>query len=275
VSELLASGPIAPGLIARSPVRPLEPAVVAGWEVSGRRSTAALTLADHTPLAKVAVRAGAGGAVARALGVPLGRAARDDAGALVIGSGPGEWLVLGPPGEQAALCARLAAMTAGVREPAGAAGEGGAAGAGGAGETAGAGTTAGAGDAAGTGELATVLDLTHGRAVMRLTGADSAATLAKVCGIDLSDRVTPDGAAFRSSVAKLVTDVVRDDRPVATGQPDSAGPSGPGGQPVSGGRVRSYLLHCERSYGQYLFDALLDAGAEFGVDVDGFRAPGL
>ena len=33
---------------------------------------------------------------------------------------------------------------------------------------------------------------------------------------------------------------------------------------------RSYLLHCERSVGQYLFDALLDAGAEFGVEVDGF-----
>jgi hypothetical protein len=27
----------------------------------------------------------------------------------------------------------------------------------------------------------------------------------------------------------------------------------------------------ERSVGQYLFDALLDAGAEFGIDVDGFR----
>lgn len=220
-------------LIARSPVRPLEPAIVAGWEVSGRRSAAALTLADHTPLAKVAVRAGAGGAVARALGVPLGRAARDDTGALVIGSGPGEWLVLAPPGEQASLCARLAALTARAAESAGA------------------------------GELVTVLDLTHGRAVMRLTGADSAATLAKVCGIDLSDRTTPDGAAFRSSVAKLVTDVIRDDRP------------GPAGHPGPDARARSYLLHCERSYGQYLFDALLDAGAEFGVDVDGFRLPGI
>jgi hypothetical protein len=31
------------------------------------------------------------------------------------------------------------------------------------------------------------------------------------------------------------------------------------------------LLHCERSSGQYLADALLDAGAEFGVETDGFR----
>ena len=48
-------------------------------------------------------------------------------------------------------------------------------------------------------------------------------------------------------MAKLVTDVVRDDR---DGTP-------------------SYLLHCERSSGQYLFDAVLDAGAEFGIEPTG------
>nr|MBA3490470.1 hypothetical protein [Rubrobacteraceae bacterium]MDQ3437616.1 hypothetical protein [Actinomycetota bacterium] len=73
------------------------------------------------------------------------------------------------------------------------------------------------------------------------------------CAIDLADDVTPDGAAFRSSVAKLVTDVVRDDI----------------------GGERSYMLHCERSSGQYLFDALIDAGDEFGIEVDGFVDPGI
>jgi glycine cleavage system aminomethyltransferase T len=34
--------------------------------------------------------------------------------------------------------------------------------------------------------------------------------------------------------------------------------------------TRSYLLHCERSYGQYLFDALLDAGHEFGIEISAF-----
>jgi glycine cleavage system aminomethyltransferase T len=48
-------------------------------------------------------------------------------------------------------------------------------------------------------------------------------------------------------VANLVTDVVRVDR---DGLP-------------------SYLLHCERSSGQYLFDTLLDAGREFGIEIDG------
>jgi hypothetical protein len=31
-------------------------------------------------------------------------------------------------------------------------------------------------------------------------------------------------------------------------------------------------LHCERSSGQYLFDALIDAGDEFGTEVEGFVA---
>jgi len=53
--------------------------------------------------------------------------------------------------------------------------------------------------------------------------------------------------AFRSSVAKVVTDVVRDD--------------------FDG--TRSYLLHCERSSGQYPFDVLVDAGVEFGLEIAG------
>ena len=94
------------------------------------------------------------------------------------------------------------------------------------------------------------MDLTHGRALVRLSGNDAADVLAKLCAIDLCDRTTPDGSAFRSSVAKLVTDVVREDI----------------------GDERTYWLHCEWSSGQYLFDALLDAGREFGIEIDGFRS---
>ena len=32
----------------------------------------------------------------------------------------------------------------------------------------------------------------------------------------------------------------------------------------------SFLFYCERSSGQYLFDVFGDAGAEFGVGVDGY-----
>jgi sarcosine oxidase gamma subunit len=101
----------------------------------------------------------------------------------------------------------------------------------------------------------TWVDLTHGRALIRLTGSPGPRLLAKLCGIDLGDDITPDGAAFRTSIAALATDVIRDDLLSADG------------------RTRSYLLHCERSSGQYLFDAMLRAGAEFGIEIDGFRMP--
>jgi heterotetrameric sarcosine oxidase gamma subunit len=208
---------------ARSPIAPAPPVIVlAGWEVSGRRASAdtaggtGLTITDCTPLAKVQLRAPVGGTAAAAVGVRFGRTARDPAGMLVVGSGPGEWLLLGAPGQAPAIESRLAS----IAEQA-------------------------------SGEHVTWVDLTHGRALIRLTGPQAASVLARICGIDLSDDITPDGAAFRTSVASLATDIVRDD--------------------ISG--TRSYLLHCERSSGDYLFSALLRAGAEFGIEIDGFRLP--
>jgi heterotetrameric sarcosine oxidase gamma subunit len=186
-----------------------------GWEISARRSGAELRIMDCTPLAKVLIRASTSGEAARKLGVPFGRAASDEHGTLVVGSGPGEWLLLAPPGASAAVAGRVEEVP--------------------------------------DERLVSVFDATHGRALMRITGARAADLLAKVCGIDFSEEVTPDGAAFRSSVAKLVTDVVRDDQDW----------------------VRSYLLHCERSSGQYLFDALIDAGDEFGIEINGFLVPGM
>jgi sarcosine oxidase, subunit gamma len=205
-------------VIARSPIAPAPPVVRAdGWEVSGQRAAGELTLTDCSPLTKIQVRAPIGGQAAAALGVRFGRAARDAAGRLVVGSGPGEWLLLAAPGDQAADFDRDAL--------------------------------------AAPGECVSWVDQTHGRALMRLSGPAGPRVLAKLCGIDLSEDITPDGAAFRTSLAALATDVIRDDVP---------------GQP---GPTRSYLLHCERSSGQYLFDAMLRAGAEFGLEIDGFRMP--
>jgi heterotetrameric sarcosine oxidase gamma subunit len=205
--------------LARSPIRPLVPlTVLNGWEVSGRRSTGALTLTDCTPLSKIQLKAPATGQVAREIGVPFGRARRNAAGVLVVGSGPGEWLLIGQPGQAAQIAAVLADLTAGASD-----------------------------------EYVSSTDLTHGRALIRLTGANAPDLLSAMCGIDLSELTTPDGAAFRSSVAALATDVIRDD--------------------VAG--VRSYLLHCERSSGQYLFDKLLSAGRDLGIEIDGFTTPGI
>jgi heterotetrameric sarcosine oxidase gamma subunit len=202
--------------VARSPVAPAPPVIVHnGWEVSGARATGEFTITDCCPLTKLQVRAPIGGQAAAVHGVRFGRAARDDAGTLVVGSGPGEWLLLAAPGRAADL--GLDAIAAQAPE-----------------------------------ESVTWVDQTHGRALMRLSGQAGPRVLAKLCGVDLAEDITPDGAAFRTSVAALATDVIRDDLP---------------------GGTHSYLLHCERSSGQYLFDAMLRAGAEFGIEIDGFRMP--
>lgn len=198
--------------IAHSPIGQAPPlSVVSGWLVSAKGSSASVQLSDRSPLAKVVVRAATSSgadvdAAAVELGTGFGRVARRPDGVLVVGSGPGEWLLLGPAGTGGRLASTVPADLPAV-------------------------------------------DLTHGRALVRLTGAGAAQVLSKVCAIDLRERVTPNGSAFRSAVARVVTDVVRDD--------------------LDG--VRSYLLHCERSSGQYLFDTLLDAGAEFGIDAAGFE----
>lgn len=193
--------------LARSPITPPSTLVRAGWEVSDASSRAALRIADCTPLAKILVRAQPDGAAASTLGAAHGRTRRSDQGVLVIGSSPGEWTLIGDAN------AGALAERACEADP----------------------------DA-----FTSIIDQTHGRALIRLTGERSKDLLAKLCGIDLHESVTPNGTAFRSSVAKVVTDVARDD--------------------LDG--VRCYLLHCERSSGQYLFDALFDAGLEFDIELD-------
>jgi heterotetrameric sarcosine oxidase gamma subunit len=178
--------------------------------VSKAKSSSALRLSDLTSLAKVLIRTSGTSSMGASLGCGLGRSVRNAAGHLVAGTGPGEWLVIAPAGSAETVFAELE----GSDQP----------------------------------ELTTVLDLTHGGVLFRLSGSDAHRVLEKVCAIDFSDAVTPDGAVFRSSVARVTTDVVRDD--------------------LAG--VRSYLLHSDRSSGQYLFDALLDAGAEFSIAVDGY-----
>lgn len=90
-----------------------------------------------------------------------------------------------------------------------------------------------------------VIDHTHSRALFRITGAAAASLLEKLCSLDWSDVMTPDGAVVSASVAKVTCDLARQD---VEGTP-------------------SYLIACDRSFGQYLFDAVLDAGDEFGIGV--------
>jgi heterotetrameric sarcosine oxidase gamma subunit len=208
--------------IARSPITPAPPAtVVAGWEISARRTSAPLRLIDCTPCRKTLIRASAGSAAAHALGVGRGRASRDDSGRLVAGIVHEEWLLIDSPG--LSLPSHLEAY------------------------------------ADGGPELVTIVDVTHARALIRIVGSDSAKVMSKLCAIDFGDRASPDNTALRTSMAGLAVEIVRSD--VANRYDDAPG---------SDARLRSYLVLCERSAGQYLFNILLDAGQEFGMDVEGF-----
>lgn len=193
-----------PAPVARSPIR-----------AEGGAGDGALTLADESATGKLLVRAAVGGPMAEALGTRFGRAVHEVGDeTLVVGSGPGEWLLVAPAQELPKLTAWLEQQ--GEADPG----------------------------------LVSVVDVSHGRAMMRLTGHASADVLAKLCAVDLSDTVVPDGGAFRTSVARIATDVVRDD----------SGGAATGDRP-------SYVLHCERSSGQYLWDAVVDAGREHGITV--------
>lgn len=166
-----------------------------------------LTLSDESAVTKWLVRAGTDGPTADLLGAPFGASRVAPDGALVLGSRPGEWIVLGTASEVAAAVAGL--------------------------------------DGLDEQEFCSALDWTHGRAMFRVTGSSAARMLEKVCGLDWSDHMTPDGAVVSASAALVTCDIARHDRD----------------------GVRSYLIFCDRSFGQYLFDALIDAGNEFGLSV--------
>lgn len=178
--------------------------VVDGWEAPrGTRAAGDVTVVDLSSWTKVHVRSD-DAAPAKALGTPFGRISRSD-DRIVVGSGPGEWLVLAAPGRGRETVDAL------VRD-------------------------------AGS-SFTTVIDQTHGRALMRVHGPRTLDLLRRLTAMDLDDRFLPDGAAFRTSLARVVTDIVRDD---LDGEP-------------------SYLLHCERSSGQYLAECLLAAGQDYGA----------
>jgi heterotetrameric sarcosine oxidase gamma subunit len=79
--------------------------------------------------------------------------------------------------------------------------------------------------------------------MFRLTGADAAHLINRLCALDLSADIFPSGAAARSLVAGVATEIVRDD---LDGAP-------------------SYLLLPSSSFKTYLLEVVRDAGAELGL----------
>lgn len=87
----------------------------------------------------------------------------------------------------------------------------------------------------------TLTDLSHGRAELRLVGPASPAVLGQLCGLELAR--FPDGEARQGSVAKTVQLILRRDL----------------------GGLSAYSLIGARSLGAYLWEAILEAGRNWGI----------
>lgn len=88
-----------------------------------------------------------------------------------------------------------------------------------------------------------VIDWSHRGVLLRLAGVDAIAALSKLCSLDLSDHMFPHHACTTTQIAGITCELARDDRD----------------------NVASFLIGSDRSFGQYLYDTVLDAGEEFGI----------
>jgi sarcosine oxidase subunit alpha len=87
----------------------------------------------------------------------------------------------------------------------------------------------------------TVVDLTHVRALFRLTGQQARDLMSRLCAIDFGDHMFPNGAAARTLFSGVATELVRDDHH----------------------GVSSFLIVPSRSFGGYLHATMVEAGHEF------------
>lgn len=86
----------------------------------------------------------------------------------------------------------------------------------------------------------TATDITHGRSILAVGGADVRNCLRKTTGLDLRERSFPDRTVAQTSLAKIRTTIVRFD---LEGEP-------------------CFLFIVDRSLGQYLWDVLADTSGE-------------
>ena len=93
------------------------------------------------------------------------------------------------------------------------------------------------------GQLLAVTNITHGRTEIQLAGTQCVALLSRLCALNFAASEFPNMCAKQTSVAKISQVVVRCDA----------------------GAMPAYTLIGARSLGQYLWAALLAAGAELGA----------
>ena len=101
-----------------------------------------------------------------------------------------------------------------------------------------------------TDALSTITDVTHGRFEMRLVGPAAPVLLSKLCGLDFDSAAFPSGAARQTSVAKTRQLMIRSDL----------------------ADLPAYRLLGSRSLGAYVWDTLMAAGRDLGVEPIGVEA---
>ena len=98
-----------------------------------------------------------------------------------------------------------------------------------------------------------LVDVTSGRAGMGLVGPRSRDVLVKLTALDVEPECLPDSHCAQTALAKVAALVVRQD--------------------LDGG-VPAYEVYVARDLGEYVWEAVLDAGAEFGIAPCGWTAYG-
>ena len=96
----------------------------------------------------------------------------------------------------------------------------------------------------------TVLDHTSGLAGVRLTGPGSDQLLSKLTELDTSPEAFPNLSCAQTRCAEIHGTLIRTDL----------------------GLLPSYDLFFPREFGEYMWDAIFEAGEEFGVAAVGFEA---
>ena len=91
------------------------------------------------------------------------------------------------------------------------------------------------------GSFSHATELTHGQAVIKLSGPAAAEALSKICGLNFADNAFPSGQVKQSSAAKIKTLIAR----------------------LDDGDTPTYYLHVSRPFGQYFWDTLWAAAEEF------------
>ena len=94
-----------------------------------------------------------------------------------------------------------------------------------------------------------LIDQTSGLAGFSISGSASAGVMKKLCALSFSSKEFPNMHVAQSSFAKVRATIIRHDQ----------------------SNLPTFKLFSDRSYGEYLWDAILDAGREFGIQPVGWE----